>query len=689
MTRSHDAPVTPNVLLLDDDAAFRGLVRPALEARGLAVLEARKGREALQLLATGDPSVIVVDGLLPDTTGLRWIEKVREQGVTLPIVFVSAFYRDLDSYKRLKEQLACAEVLYKPLSPDDLAARVSALAHVSPERREHDRQSVLEIDLSEIDGLDEPDDEALSEDVLVEPTYDTTQNAARSYDELVAAYRKSLPRQLERAVAACAAARAHPTVRAEVREAIRHVHDLAGSAASFGFESVGHAGASLESELRRLEAGETPEWTRFDEAVAVLRANIALAPEVTQVGVALPETSSHLLGPRLLVVDDDPALVDYFTGALAQTLASFVACASTDALGHTDLSSIEAAFVSMPFEDVLGAGRAIERIRAQRPDVPIAVLALEDSFEVREEAMATGADLFLAHPVDDRDLRRALLRLDAMRVEGLRVAVLAAPDLSAELRERGLEVREHADASSLLACFVRERPHVVVAGGDEQLAAVRTVRMADGGDETAILALAGGGIDALTAGADAIVPLGASRADVVMRFARRVASRRARGIDVASGLPARAELLDLLHAKLGETRRRARAFTLAVIEIRDYDSIAAREGTGFGERLVGAVGRLLATRFRLEDARGRWRGGTLVAGFAEADAATMAPAVRRFQSEVRQLAFHGDVERVKVVVDVGLASAPTDGDDLRTLVLAAEARLGRAPRSEAGGLAFS
>ena len=77
------------------------------------MLEARKGRDALHLLATGDPSVLVVDGLLPDTTGLRWIEKIREQGVTLPIVFVSAFYRDLDSYKRLKEQLACADVLYK------------------------------------------------------------------------------------------------------------------------------------------------------------------------------------------------------------------------------------------------------------------------------------------------------------------------------------------------------------------------------------------------------------------------------------------------------------------------------------------------------------------------------------------------------------------------------------------------
>jgi diguanylate cyclase (GGDEF)-like protein len=680
--------VTPSVLLLDDDAAFRGLVRPALEARGLTVLEARKGRDALHLLATGDPSVLVVDGLLPDTTGLRWIEKIREQGVTLPIVFVSAFYRDLDSYKRLKEQLACAEVLYKPLSPDELAARVTALTLVSPSQRAHDRQSVLEIDLSEIDDLGAPDDEAVSEDVLVEPTYDTTQNAARSYDELVATYRKALPRQLERAVRACETARERPSVLAGIREAIRHVHDLAGAAGSFGFDAIGTAAAAVELELRRLDERKNPDWAAFESALEVLRRGAEGAADTTQVGVSLPDASSRLLGPRVLVVDDDPALVDYFTGALAQTLATFVPCTASEELDAIDLASIGAAFVSIPFEGPEGAARTIARLRQVRPELPVATLALEDSWEIRDEAMATGADLFLAHPVDDRDLRRAMLRLDAMRPVTLRAAVMEAPELARELRGRGFDVHEHPSASSLLASFVRERPHVVLVSGNEPLTAVRTVRMADGGDETAILVTAGGGADALSAGADAIVPLGPARANVIAAFARRMAARRVRGIDPASGLPGRAELLDLLHAKLGETRRRARAFTVAVISLRDFDVHVRHHGTGLGERMVGAIGQLLATRFRVEDIRGRWCDGVLVAGFAETNAGTMAPAVRRFQSEVRQLAFHGERERVKIVVDVGLASSPTDGDELRTLLLGADARLARATPSDGGTLAF-
>lgn len=692
-TGSHHPRVPPSVLLLDDDAAFRGLVRPALEARGLTVLEARKGRDALHLLATGDPSVLIVDGLLPDTTGLRWIEKIRQQGVTLPIVFVSAFYRDLDSYKRLKEQLACTDVLYKPLSPDELATRVLALAQMSPAQREHDRQSVLEIDLSEIDDLEAPEDEAVSEDVLVEPTYDTTQNTARSFDELIATYAKALPRQLDRAVTACETARARPTLGAGIREAIRHVHDLAGTAGSFGFEAIGLAASAIELELRRLDERENPDWASFESSLEVLRRGAEGAAETTQTdatesGVTLPEASSRLLGPRVLVVDDDPALVDYFEGALAQTLASFVPCTSRLELESIEPTALGAAFVSLPFEGPTGAAEVIASLRRARPGLPIATLALEDSWEIREEAMASGADLFLAHPVDDRDLRRALLRLDALRPVTLRVAVMEAPELARELRARGFDVHEHPNASSLLASFMRERPHVVLVSGNEYLAAVRAVRMADGGDETAILVTAGSGAEALTGGADAIVPLGAARADVIASFARRIAARRVRGIDPASGLPGRVELLDQLHAKLGETRRRARAFTLAVISIRDFDAHVARHGTGLGERMVGAVGQLLATRFRVEDIRGRWCGGVLVAGFAEANAATMAHAVGRFQSEVRQLAFHGERERAKIVLDVGLSSAPSDGDDLRTLVLVAETRLDRAAPTAGGTLAF-
>lgn len=132
------------VLVIDDDAHFRALARAALEEMSLKVVEASKGRDGLQLLRE-DPEieVIVVDGLLPDTNGIKWIERIRQDGVKLPVVFISAFFRDLVSFRKLTTELGVAEVIHKPIDMEQFARRVRRLV---PRRR---RTSVA-IDLSEL-----------------------------------------------------------------------------------------------------------------------------------------------------------------------------------------------------------------------------------------------------------------------------------------------------------------------------------------------------------------------------------------------------------------------------------------------------------------------------------------------------------------------------------------------------------
>ncbi|MEM6956315.1 MAG: response regulator [Myxococcota bacterium] len=133
----------PHVLLIDDDEAFRALARAALEEGGIDVSEAAKGRDGLERFQAERFDAVIVDGLLPDTTGLRWIEAVRESGAMTPIVFVSAFFRDLESFRRLSE-LGVTEVVHKPIDPGDFARTVrSAL----PMRR----RTSMKIDLSAIE----------------------------------------------------------------------------------------------------------------------------------------------------------------------------------------------------------------------------------------------------------------------------------------------------------------------------------------------------------------------------------------------------------------------------------------------------------------------------------------------------------------------------------------------------------
>ncbi|MBC7795071.1 MAG: response regulator, partial [Clostridia bacterium] len=120
------------VLLVDDDAQFRQLLLGALSARGHTVIEAATGREGTLAMAHHKPSVVIIDGLLPDGDGLKWIPKLREAGGDVPIVFVSSFYRDMASFKRLNDELRVALIAHKPLEPVTFVTQIDALLGNGP-----------------------------------------------------------------------------------------------------------------------------------------------------------------------------------------------------------------------------------------------------------------------------------------------------------------------------------------------------------------------------------------------------------------------------------------------------------------------------------------------------------------------------------------------------------------------------
>lgn len=111
----------PKVLVLEDDKVFRQkILVPQLEQRGYRVVEATRIRQAEQLLATEQPDLLVVDGLLPDGNGIDFIKRLREVGEQVPVLFLSAFFKDLGTFEQLR-RLGRVEVLRKPINADLLA----------------------------------------------------------------------------------------------------------------------------------------------------------------------------------------------------------------------------------------------------------------------------------------------------------------------------------------------------------------------------------------------------------------------------------------------------------------------------------------------------------------------------------------------------------------------------------------
>ncbi len=78
------------VLLVEDDALVRESIREHLERRNYVCVEAASGAEALQLLQSQNPDVIVTDIAMPGMNGIEFLLKSRALGCRLPAILLTA-----------------------------------------------------------------------------------------------------------------------------------------------------------------------------------------------------------------------------------------------------------------------------------------------------------------------------------------------------------------------------------------------------------------------------------------------------------------------------------------------------------------------------------------------------------------------------------------------------------------------
>jgi DNA-binding response OmpR family regulator len=119
-----DNPAVSTVLVVDDEPIVRDVVVRYLERDGYRTLEAATGDEARHLLELQAPALVVLDVMLPGTSGLelcRWIRARSE----VPIVMLTALGEEADRIVGL--ELGADDYLTKPFSPRELAIRVRNL----------------------------------------------------------------------------------------------------------------------------------------------------------------------------------------------------------------------------------------------------------------------------------------------------------------------------------------------------------------------------------------------------------------------------------------------------------------------------------------------------------------------------------------------------------------------------------
>ena len=124
-TPSGDTPQT--ILVAEDEAAVRRLIRTLLNREGYTILEAANGREALEVIARhqGPIHLVVSDVVMPELGGPALSKELRQSFPGLPVLFISG-YSNAAPPEELAEEGATPRFLGKPFTTEALTAAVRA-----------------------------------------------------------------------------------------------------------------------------------------------------------------------------------------------------------------------------------------------------------------------------------------------------------------------------------------------------------------------------------------------------------------------------------------------------------------------------------------------------------------------------------------------------------------------------------
>jgi DNA-binding response OmpR family regulator len=129
------------VLVVEDELPIRKLISFNLSRSSFTVIETGEGTEALRLVETESPGMVILDLMLPDIDGFEVCTRLRESYPHLPIIILSARGQDMDKIMGL--ELGADDYIVKPFNPLELVARVrtvlrrTAAASLPPEQKQY------------------------------------------------------------------------------------------------------------------------------------------------------------------------------------------------------------------------------------------------------------------------------------------------------------------------------------------------------------------------------------------------------------------------------------------------------------------------------------------------------------------------------------------------------------------------
>ncbi|KAB2905455.1 MAG: response regulator transcription factor [Anaerolineae bacterium] len=131
------------ILVVDDEPRMIGFIRMNLELENFQVIEAHNGLEALEMIRTQIPDLVLLDIMMPKLDGYETLRMLREFS-TIPVIMLTAKGEEEDIVHGL--ELGADDYIPKPFSPRELTSRVRAVLRRAEMPTATTEKAVLRID---------------------------------------------------------------------------------------------------------------------------------------------------------------------------------------------------------------------------------------------------------------------------------------------------------------------------------------------------------------------------------------------------------------------------------------------------------------------------------------------------------------------------------------------------------------
>jgi DNA-binding response OmpR family regulator len=262
------------ILAIDDDEDFQNALRDCFTGADCIFEAAYTGEDGLKALAAGGKyDIVLVDGLLPDKSGVALCEEIRampgREGTR--ILFISSYFKQAKVFRKLIDEIGVEMVLHKPIQPAEILDHVNRL-------------------------FDAPREAATEDDPLAELR---EEYAASFFDRLEGM--ENIIKKLKPGA----------PYDASLKGLLFIAHKMHGTAGMYGYRVVSETAAHLEELLRDIVEKEAPlsvdNLHEFMQCYEWIKLNFQIMDTVPCIIKQTPGSSeTECKPPRVLIVDDDP-----------------------------------------------------------------------------------------------------------------------------------------------------------------------------------------------------------------------------------------------------------------------------------------------------------------------------------------------------------------------------------------------